>query len=129
MQAIPSYQNHVKSDIKTVKSIKFNPQSINPESTVTADSIDYVNTTYNGRREARKKKKNNKKARRFDPVNLIDLEAVADYVYHFSKCVDPEAILNIKGPFANLHYTFQVIEQSEESTESSNEQRRVSLVL
>ncbi len=112
MKAVPSFQNHVKSDIDS-DDVEF----VNPK---TKDSIDF-SKSYGDRRKARK----TRSGRRYDPVFFVDLEGSADYVKLLSNCVDEDAILNIKGAFANLHYTFTLIEDSTES----NNQRRVSLML
>ena len=105
MKAYPSYQNHVKSEIKTIK----------PK---TADSID-LSKLHGDRRTERK---GNKSIRRYDEVVFTDLEGACDYLQYFSGCIDSEAILNIKGPFANLLYTFTHIEEGKES----EDERRVS---
>lgn len=105
MKAIPSFQNHVKHDP-------------NKPVNKTTDSIDYTKL-YSVRRSARKANINKSK-RRYDPVFFVDLPGSADYVNYFSDCVD-DVVLNIKGPFADLHYTFKLIEPNTESAESTTE--------
>lgn len=107
MKAIPSFQNHVKPA---------------PDKSVykkTAESIDFTKL-YCVRRSERKANIN-KSARRYDPVFFVDLPGSADYVKYFSDCVDEDAVLNIKGPFADLHYTFKLIEPSTENADPPTE--------
>ena len=86
----------------------------------------YVNPderTYDDRRLDRKAFSQNQ--RRRDECFFVDLPGTYDYDHYFMNNIDPKTKLNIKGPFANLHWSFKVVNerQSNEETESPTTRR------
>lgn len=94
MKSQPSYQCHFKEDVKL--DIKSKPK----------DVIDL--TKEHGERRIERKAERSK--RRTDQVNFVDLPVVCDYDLFFKDCIDSKLCLNVKGPMANLWYSFTAIE-------------------
>lgn len=72
------------------------------------DEIDL--TVDHGSRRVDRKKPSNQSERRTDPFHFVDLHGSYDYDAYYAPCFDEKLKLNIKGPFANLHWTFSSFE-------------------
>ena len=67
-------------------------------------------TLDHGSRRVDRKKSSNQNERRTDPFHFKDLPGSYDYDAYYAPCFDEKLKLNIKGPFANLHWTFSSFE-------------------
>ena len=116
MKAIPSFQNYVKSEDKKVKS--------------EYKKVDWAKETIDltkphGLRRVERKEFSRKNARGTDEVFFVDLPGTYDYDAYFASCLDPKLSLMIKGPFANLHWTFHALDEKKEKEWTG---RRVSIL-
>lgn len=98
MKATPSFQCHIKSEDRKPKLEVYD-----------SDTIDL--TKQYGDRRVDRKMASTKHIRRTDEVIFIDLPGSYDYDAYFQDCLDPKLQLMIKGPFANLHWSFTAIDE------------------
>jgi len=79
----------------------------NKKIVISRDLID-LKDSYEGRRV---KRKNVKAPRRKDPVEFVDLPGASDYDSFFAPCFPDDLSLNMKGPMANLFFSFKAAKQ------------------
>ena len=106
MENFPSYDNSFqKAESESLKKI----QETRKPSTVASDPSSTKepskNEAYYGHRHIAKQGKI--QVRRFDPVYVKEVRSVSDYVRFFEGTMHPKLQLHIKGPLANLCFSFK----------------------